>query len=597
MPQVARIIGGAGTGKTTYLLERMDAALSTGGYTPFDVGFCSFTRAACLEAARRAGAKFDVDPADLAQHGWFKTLHACCYRLVGIKGNQLLAGNKKDREWLTAALQEEISETGTTPDLLYGNGDDVFAARTDADRILSLWSTARSRLVTLEKVWEPARYCDERTPDLARCREIVARYEQAKRIDGRIDFVDLLGRYAGVRWSDARGPRETTALGDIPDVPVWFLDEQQDTSPLLDRVSRRLVSRARWIYLCLDPFQAIYGWNGADARCAMGWPAKKQQVMPRTWRCPAPVQQLGGRILRSCTDYWDRQIAPAPHRGEITAAGWREAEWLERICDEIRHPTSTTASGGRQPPDQHANRVTTATASRATSRRPTHMLLARSNYHASRIARRLDALHIPWLPTTGQPNRWNAPVRQAAIMGFRIAQDGYMALGPWRQIVRQIPSEGNLVRGTKARFEETTPSGIAAAEDSGTPGGDEWLSIETSRLTEWGATEALIRRIQSGEWVSLIDGAAAVLRAIDDYGPDAVESPRVLVGTIHSAKGMEADNVYLLTTLSHQVIRGMETTAGADEERRVQYVGVTRARHRLTLLQEGDARYAMDLPT
>lgn len=226
------------------------------------------------------------------------------------------------------------------------------------------------------------------------------------------------------------------------------------------------------------------------------------------------------------------------------------------------------------------------------------MLLARSNYHASRIARRLDALHIPWLPTTGQPNRWNAPVRQAAIMGFRIAQDGYMALGPWRQIVRQIPSEGNLVRGTKARFEqETVPPGLTAAEDARTPGGDEWLSIETSRLTEWGATEGLIHRIQSGEWVSLIDGAAAVLRAIDDYGPDAVESPRVVVGTIHSAKGMEADNVYLLTTLSHQVIRGMETTSGADEERRVQYVGVTRARYRLTLLHEGDARYAMDLPT
>lgn len=577
MPQVARIIGGAGTGKTTYLLERMDAALSTGGYTPFDVGFCSFTRAACLEAARRAGARFDVDPADLAQHGWFKTLHACCYRLVGTRGNQLLAGNKKDREWLANALQEEISDTETTPDLLCGDGSEVFVGKTDADRILSLWSTARSRLVSLDKVWEPARYCDERTPDLARCREIVARYEQAKRIDGRIDFVDLLGRYAGIRWNDARGPRETTPLGDIPDVPVWFLDEQQDTSPLLDRVSRRLVSRARWVYLCLDPFQAIYGWNGADARCAMGWPARKQQVMPRTWRCPAPMQQLGERILRPCQDYWDRRIEPAPHAGEVATAGWREAAWLERICDEIRHPAPTT---GRGP-----------------SRRPTHMLLARSNYHASRIARRLDVLHIPWLPTTGQPNRWNAPVRRAAIMGFRIAQDGYMALGPWRQIVRQIPSEGNLVRGTKARFEqETIPPGIATAGDSKTPGGDEWLSIETSRLTEWGATEGLIRRIQSGEWVSLIDGAAAVLRAIDDYGPDAVESPRVLVGTIHSAKGMEADNVYLLTTLSHQVIRGMETASGADEERRVQYVGVTRARHRLTLLHEGDARYAMELP-
>jgi superfamily I DNA/RNA helicase len=59
---------------------------------------------------------------------------------------------------------------------------------------------------------------------------------------------------------------------------------------------------------------------------------------------------------------------------------------------------------------------------------------------------------------------------------------------------------------------------------------------------------------------------------------------------------MEAEHVYLLTTLSHQVQRGMETPEGRDEELRVQYVGVTRAKRRLTVLEEPDARFRMSLP-
>jgi superfamily I DNA/RNA helicase len=189
---------------------------------------------------------------------------------------------------------------------------------------------------------------------------------------------------------------------------------------------------------------------------------------------------------------------------------------------------------------------------------------------------------VPWSPTNGQTSKWNAPARWEAIEGLRIAQDGYMAVKPWRRILQYIPSSGHLAHGTKARWDKWE--------------GDELESIEVDRLAEWGATEQLIEKIKTGQWAPLIDGAGEVLEAIKTHGYEAVEKPRVMVGTIHSAKGMEADNVYLLTTLSHQVAKGMETQAGADEERRVQYVGVTRTRKRLTILDERDVRHAMELP-
>lgn len=551
MPTVVRIIGGAGTGKTTDLLNRMEQALTAGGYTPFDVGFCSFTKAACLEAANRAGSRFDQNPDDLAQRGWFRTLHSCCYQLVGASANQLIAGTKKDREWLASAVEAEVSGATDT------DGSEVFTGKTDADRILSLWSTARNKLTSLAAVWEPAKYCDERTPDLSECEAIVARYERAKRLDGRIDFVDLLGRYAGTSWNDSRGHFEVYPQGDIPEVPVWFLDEQQDTSPLLDRVCRRLVSASRWVGVCLDPFQAIYGWNGADARCAMAWEIQRQSIMPKTWRCPAPVQELGEKILKGCSDYWDRSIAPADHEGHIENGDFRSASWIEQVCDEIRKPL-------RGP------------------HRVTHMLLARSNFMASKIAKRLDAMSVPWVPTNGQNSKWNSPARWEAIVALRGAETGGpVAVPEWQRILQFVPVEGNLVRGTKSRFESYD--------------GDPDALVMTDSLAEWGATPEFIQKIKARAWIPMIEGASEVQAAIDTHGFEAVDRPRVSVGTIHSAKGMEADNVYLLTTLSHQVAKGMETQAGADEERRVQYVGVTRAKRRLTILDE-DTQFRMEIP-
>jgi hypothetical protein len=77
----------------------------------------------------------------------------------------------------------------------------------------------------------------------------------------------------------------------------------------------------------------------------MSWDVSREDIMPRTWRCPAPVQELGESILRGCSDYWDRR-----------RLGWNEATWLEQLCVEIKASCET------------------------------HMLLGRSNFHAGRFA-------------------------------------------------------------------------------------------------------------------------------------------------------------------------------------------------------------------
>ena len=81
------------------------------------------------------------------------------------------------------------------------------------------------------------------------------------------------------------------------------------------------------------------------------------------------------------------------------------------------------------------------------------------------------------------------------------------------------------------------------------------------------------------------------------YGPELATRPSIRVGTIHAAKGMEADKVVLSTTVSRRIheAQGIDSEQH-DEERRIEYVGVTRARRQLVIATEQGADYKMRLP-
>lgn len=552
MCEVARIIGGAGTGKTSRLLTTMEKLLAR-GYDPLSIGFVSFTRAARREAAERAAAILDRNPADLERAGWFRTLHSVCYRQLGA-GAELLAGSPKDREWISEAIGEDVSglPVGEEDNDFYDPADHE---ATDADKALALWSVARNRLVPLAVQHAEASLTDD-LPPLDRCRSIVTAYEQAKRLDGRSDFTDLLARYAGVRCGPD-GHSDKAPEGEVPNVPVWFFDEQQDTSALLDRVCRRLVEGADYAYLCLDPFQSIYTFAGADARHAMAWEVaeKNRHILPQSHRCPPAVFRLGEEILRGCSDYWDRGIKPADREGTVDPIDFREP-WTEDV-----NPLGSW------------------------------LLIARTNYQARRIAARLDAVGVPWIPTKGNGG-WMAPVRNEAIKALRRMQQDYLVSADgWLAVTKQLPSrcdEGELLkRGAKASAAKLEPSDVLRSIDV---------------LRDWGATELLLDLITSGRWPHLVKGAERYGEAVKRWGEDAanVESwpvgRGVRVGTIHSVKGAEADDVLLLTTTSSRVQRSADlTTGGEDAERRVAYVGVTRARSRLLVASE-PSPFRMEVP-
>jgi DNA helicase-2/ATP-dependent DNA helicase PcrA len=535
--QIARLIGAAGSGKTTELLRIMEAALPKLGGDPLRLGFASFTRAARAEAVGRAAAAWGVSPGMLDGEGWFRTVHSTAKRCLGIGPGQLIGDKAPDIEWISNALGVKVStnideETGRQK---FVGGQEGAA--------LNAWDHARNTLLPLDEVVRRSRRLDDNVPDYAAVVRIAERYESAKRIEDRLDFSDLLLRFSGLRVHPTDGVQHVEPEGELPPVSAWLFDEQQDASPLLDAACKRLVSAesVKWCYVVGDPFQAIFGFAGSSAECFLGWPAEKERTMPKSYRCPKPILELGERCLRRMhKGYFDRGVAPADHEG--------------RIFD-----TETDVPLAAARPDEE------------------WLFIARTNFEAGRLYASLHA--------AGKPARWvkqpdGVTVRGQGLAALHALEKGKPVTGAeWGRAVELLPTvnkakEPMLARGVKTGWAKKHA--------------DDWDVIFPNELEKVGATAPLVEQIRSGKWCGLVDRGEEWRRHAERWGADLASNSRIRVGTIHSVKGMEADNVALLTTISRRVEQGRDDChAQHDEECRIAYVGVTRARRNLYVVNEG----------
>jgi DNA helicase-2/ATP-dependent DNA helicase PcrA len=535
--QIARLIGAAGSGKTTELLRIMEAALPKLGGDPLRLGFASFTRAARAEAVGRAAAAWGVSPGMLDGEGWFRTVHSTAKRCLGIGPGQLIGDKAPDIEWISNALGVKVStnideETGRQK---FVGGQEGAA--------LNAWDHARNTLLPLDEVVRRSRRLDDDVPDYAAVVRIAERYESAKRIEDRLDFSDLLLRFSGLRVHPTDGVQQVEPEGELPPVSAWLFDEQQDASPLLDAACKRLVSAesVKWCYVVGDPFQAIFGFAGSSAECFLGWPAEKERTMPKSYRCPKPILELGERCLRRMhKGYFDRGVAPADHEG--------------RIFD-----TETDVPLAAARPDEE------------------WLFIARTNFEAGRLYASLHA--------AGKPARWvkqpdGVTVRGQGLAALHALEKGKPVTGAeWGRAVELLPTvnkakEPMLARGVKTGWAKKHA--------------DDWDVIFPNELEKVGATAPLVEQIRSGKWCGLVDRGEEWRRHAERWGADLASNSRIRVGTIHSVKGMEADNVALLTTISRRVEQGRDDChAQHDEECRIAYVGVTRARRNLYVVNEG----------
>lgn len=546
--QAVRGIGGPGTGKTRMITEVAEKALQRPEVAgdPFRIGFSSFTRAARTEAAERMGAAVDVSPYTLMNEGHYKTAHAAAYRAIGAQKGDIIGNSKEDDQWLCEAMDCEISYSFDDDE-----GGSKFAGDPVASKALNLWNLARSLVVPLKSVV----MADQSEDAIAYvdAKKKVDRYESAKAAEGRMDFTDLLARFVGLRFT-SEGPIEAVPQGDVPHTVVgWIFDEAQDASRLLDMACRRLVEgdACKWVWLVGDPFQVLYSWSGASSEHFMGWEVVREKTMPKSWRCGRAILDFGEQCIRRLrSGYWDRGIAPADHHGSVTEELYY-ADALEQLDP-----------------------------------RKDSMVLARTNYQATKLSRYLDEIGIPYRRIKGA----SGPSKKArGLAGLWALQHGDGIDGEsFSAVIDCLPAKGLggvtwLIRGAKKRWREQ----LSEVYDR----------VYFEDLPALGATPELINAVQSGQWSGLPDGGSNWVRAARRFGADAVCNPKIRLGTIHSAKGMEASKVIMLSSLGRKIWVGAnEIDERWNEECRIAYVAATRAKHELVIAHDPSEKYRMELP-
>jgi len=534
-----RIFGPPGTGKTTNLSRQIRRAVERFG--PDSVLVTSFTRAA---AAELAGRDLPINPHRIG------TLHSHCWRALEgptIAETQLGEWNRSNPNLRITPLKKQQALDGES------GADDSSERASDGDRWLQELNRCRGMMLP-EAAWPAA------------VRSFARRWTEYKQSLGLLDFCDLI----------------ETALEEIPFAPgqpsVIFADEAQDLNRMQLSLVRKWGERAQYFILAADDDQTIYSWTGAtpDAVLDPDIPEDHKIILKQSYRVPRSVHALAQRLIRQVGRRQAKDYRPRPEDGE---------------CRRLSTGTYKTPEYGI------LNAVL-----RHLDKGHTVMLLATCAYMLEPLIAVLRRNGIPFHNPFRRANGFWNPIRNGrsgsaanrvlALLAAHPAVGG--AARPWTFAdlalwTDWLAAKGVLKTGAKTRIASANPDAIVSIASL-----DELFESRALELL-LDAFEGDHRRLL--EWwqkrltASMQPRAKFPVMVAYERGPAALEdAPKVIVGTIHSVKGGEADAVFLFPDLSQAGDAAYQRAGSArDAVIRLFYVGVTRARQALYLCQRESA--------
>lgn len=525
-----RVFGPPGTGKTTYLTRQAERAAKR--YGGGAVLVASLTRAAAAEVAGRNSSI----PAENVG-----TLHAHAFRLLDRPAvADVPEGLREWNEWIGRKQPTLVIQAGLAlrPDEapMEWHGYD-----SDGDEMLGTMNIYRARQVPRE-MWP------------TRVRRFAARWDEWKEQAGRIDFTEMIERCVESEPFPPYAPE------------VLMLDEAQDFSRLEMALALKWGESCREMVIVGDPDQNLYTWRGSDARAFTSWEADGEIVLEQSYRVPGAVHRLATRWITMLEDRRPVEYRPRDEEGLVRQDPftWADPEpLLNRLIRDEREGRSA-------------------------------MVLASCGYMLKPLIVALRRQGIPFHnPYRRSQGAWN-PLRYAdRVLAFmRPRKDTWESearLWTWPEVAKWIEplrAKGVLKIGAK--------SFVKARAENDRFGDRAKEPIDLGTLLELFEDEhhEPLFDADPGWWFGHLLGTQrdrfdyqrSVLRS---RGARAlIEDPKVIVGTIHSVKGGEADSVYIWPDLSPQGYWEGWMTRGEGKAAIVRqfYVAMTRARHTLTLL-------------
>ena len=588
------VIAGAGSGKTRTLTYRV-AYLLENGVDPRNILLLTFTNKAARQMLDRVANLLPVDSSGL----WGGTFHSIGNRMLRRHGSALGYSSGftiLDREDQKDLIDTVVAAAGINPkEIRFPKGDvlaEIFSFTVNTERTME------------EMLAEKFPYF---LPLLEQIKDVQARYERKKKATNSMDFDDLLEK-------TLRMLKEHEEVADFYRRKFQFIlvDEYQDTNKIQADLIDTLAAEHRNVMVVGDDAQSIYSWRGANFKNILAFPDRYPDALvfkiELNYRSVPEILLVANAAIASNVEQFKKELAATRDTQELKPAvvalndGSEQAQFIAQRILELRDEGIAL--------DQIA-------------------VLYRAHYHAIELQLELSRRGIPYQITSGVRFFEQAHIKDvAAFIRFvanprdEVACKRMIKLLPgignksadnlWRaweaalETNAEITNWGDRLRtmqvGAKSRksweqlsytLDEIAPAGVPSP-----PSGmitsiveaiyDDYAKANFTnyelRKEDLNQLAAFARQFKSvDEFLSQL----ALISNVDaEAAPNqAADTESVNLSSVHQAKGLEYHTVFViwLTDGMFPSTRSLETREAIEEERRLFYVAITRARDELYL--------------
>jgi len=588
------IIAGAGSGKTRTLTYRV-AYLLENGIDPRNILLLTFTNKAARQMLDRVANLLPIDASGL----WGGTFHSVGNRMLRRHGGALGYNSGftiMDREDQKDLINTVVASAGIDPKEIRFPKGDVLA---------EIFSFVVNTETALEELL--AEKFPYFLPLLEKITDVHGRYEKKKKATNSVDFDDLLEKTLSMLQK-----HENIASFYRRQFQFILVDEYQDTNKIQADLIDLLAREHRNVMVVGDDAQSIYSWRGANFQNILEFPKRypdaKVFKIEMNYRSVPEILQVANAAIAANVDQFQKNLQPTRESAAAKPAvvalndGSEQAQFIAQRILELRDE------------DVDLNEIA---------------VLYRAHYHALELQLELSRRGIPYQITSGIRFFEQAHIKDV-ISFIRFVANPRDEVA-FKRMVKLLPGIGNRSaenlwnawdkslneRGEITSFSERLLTMVVSAKskkhwsqlahtlDEIAPGGqpnppsemitsvveaiyDDYAKVNFTnyelRREDLNQLAAFARQFKDlNEFLSQL----ALISNVDaEAAPNQTgDQEAVNLSTVHQAKGLEFHTVFViwLTDGMFPSSRSMDDLKDLEEERRLFYVAITRAKDELYL--------------
>ncbi len=588
------VIAGAGSGKTNTLAHRV-AHLIVNGADPRRILLMTFSRRAAAEMTGRVericgGARGARDGIIADGLAWAGTFHATGARLLREYAAEIgldPAFSIHDREDSADLMNLVRHELG------FSKTESRFPAK---GTCLAIYSRVVNAETPLEQVLLGAfPWCASWSEEL---RALFAGYVEAKQAQNVLDYDDLLLYWAQTMQESALAEEIGGRFDHV------LVDEYQDTNRLQALILLALKPEGRGLTVVGDDAQSIYSFRAATVRNILDFPKSFMPpadiiTLDRNYRSTPPILAAANAVIDLAAERFTKNL-------------WSERESAER-------PQIVAVRDEADQPRFVVERVLEARESGATLKQ--QAVLFRASHHSGPLEVELTQRNIPFVKFGGLKFLDSAHVKDLLAL-LRFVQNPRDRVAGFR-ILQLLPGVGPASAQDVLDFLAQQAAPLSVMSEAPTPAraGKAWSTLVTTLrllscgMPAWPAEIEAARQWYEPHLERLHEDASSRLDDLiqleqiargypsrqrflteltldppdatsGQAGPPLRDEDYLVLSTIHSAKGQEWKSVFVLNAVDGCIPSDLATGTAAEieEERRLLYVAMTRARDKLHLV-------------